>query len=274
MFGYCSLQATVRPSWSTTLWTWPSDAAAAGSSGNSAKRLAQSGPSSATMRRRTKGLLIGGALLCSWASSAAYSAGRASGMVAISCATFINGPFRPPSASLQLDGVGAVERAAHQAGAGHARRLHAHRAADLGVAAKARAEAALALDLACGCGLIGHVGSGMVASSWSISPSSSAQPLGPEAGVRGVEPERGQQLLVAQGAAGAQELEIARLEAVRRLLVDRVERADEAIAKGVGIDVEGHVDEVRDIAPVEAIVLAEMEGRPQALGLDLHPDPA
>ena len=99
MFGYCSLQATVRPSWSTTLWTWPSDAAAAGSSGNSAKRLAQSGPSSATMRRRTKGLLIGGALLCSWASSAAYSAGRASGMVAISCATFINGPFRPPNAS-------------------------------------------------------------------------------------------------------------------------------------------------------------------------------
>ena len=61
--------------------------------------LAQSGPSSAAMRRRTNGQPIGGAWLCSWPSSAAYSAGSASGMVASSCATFMIGPFSPPSAA-------------------------------------------------------------------------------------------------------------------------------------------------------------------------------
>ena len=48
------------------------------------------------MRRRTKFQPIGGALACSCASSAAYSAGSASGTVDRNCATFISGPFRPP----------------------------------------------------------------------------------------------------------------------------------------------------------------------------------
>ena len=39
---------------------------------------------------------IGGALACSCASSAAYSAGSASGTVDRNCATFISGPFSPP----------------------------------------------------------------------------------------------------------------------------------------------------------------------------------
>ena len=50
------------------------------------------------MRRLTKAAPIGGASLCSFCSSSAYSGGRASGMVAISWATFIIGPLRPPSA--------------------------------------------------------------------------------------------------------------------------------------------------------------------------------
>ena len=51
------------------------------------------------MRRLTKAQPIGGASLCSFISSAAYSGGSASGMVAMSCATFMIGPLRPPSAA-------------------------------------------------------------------------------------------------------------------------------------------------------------------------------
>ena len=50
------------------------------------------------MRRLTKAAPMGGASLCSFCSSAAYSGGTRSGMVASSCATFMIGPFRPPSA--------------------------------------------------------------------------------------------------------------------------------------------------------------------------------
>ena len=51
------------------------------------------------MRRLTKAQPIGGASLCSFCSSSAYSGGSRSGMVAISCATFMIGPFSPPSAA-------------------------------------------------------------------------------------------------------------------------------------------------------------------------------
>ena len=61
--------------------------------------FASPAPSSALMRRLTKAQPIGGAWLCSLVSSAAYSGGSASGMVASSCATFMIGPFRPPSAA-------------------------------------------------------------------------------------------------------------------------------------------------------------------------------
>ena len=79
--------------------TWPSEADAAASCSKLANFASQSGPSSAAMRRRTNGQPIGGAWLWSWPSSAAYSAGSASGMVASSCATFMIGPFSPPSAA-------------------------------------------------------------------------------------------------------------------------------------------------------------------------------
>ena len=50
------------------------------------------------MRRLTKAAPIGGASDCSFCNSAAYSGGSRSGTVASSCATFMIGPFRPPSA--------------------------------------------------------------------------------------------------------------------------------------------------------------------------------
>jgi hypothetical protein len=76
----------------------PSDAAAAGWRSKEPKRVCQPGPSSACMRRRTKAAPMGGASLWSFCSSAAYSGGTTSGMVARSCATFMMGPLRPPSA--------------------------------------------------------------------------------------------------------------------------------------------------------------------------------
>jgi hypothetical protein len=92
------LQASNRPSRAVARCTWPSEAAAAGVLSKALKRDGQPAPSSAVMRRLTKAQPMGGASDWSWASSAAYSGGNASGMVASSCATFIMGPFRPPSA--------------------------------------------------------------------------------------------------------------------------------------------------------------------------------
>ena len=100
MSGYCTFTATTSPSFVTARCTWPSEAEAAGCGSKLSKRVAQSGPSSAIMRRRTNAGPMGGACDCSWDSSCAYSAGSASGMVASSCATFMIGPLRPPSAAV------------------------------------------------------------------------------------------------------------------------------------------------------------------------------
>ena len=97
MSGYCSLQATSRPSGRVARCTCPSEAAAAAVWPKAVKRDCQAGPSSVDMRRRTKGQPIAGALDWSCDSSRAYSSGSASGMVERSCATFIIGPFSPPS---------------------------------------------------------------------------------------------------------------------------------------------------------------------------------
>ena len=59
------------------------------------------------MRRLTKAQPIGGAWLCSLISSLAYSGGSASGMVASSCATFMIGPFSPPSAAASSSALAA-----------------------------------------------------------------------------------------------------------------------------------------------------------------------
>ena len=103
MSGYCSLQATSVPSGSVARWTWPSEAANEASLSNLANFDCQSGPSSVAMRRRTKAQPMAGALACNCASSRAYSGGSASGMVEMSWAAFISGPFRPPSAAFSSD---------------------------------------------------------------------------------------------------------------------------------------------------------------------------
>jgi hypothetical protein len=98
MSGYCNLQASGLPSSEVARCTWPRLAAAAASRSNEPNFDCQSAPSSAAMRRRTNGQPIAGASFCSCASSSANSAGKASGMVASNCATFISGPFSVPSA--------------------------------------------------------------------------------------------------------------------------------------------------------------------------------
>ena len=101
MSGYCSLQARLLPSRETARCTWPSEAACAASCSKLLNLCSQSGPSSLAMRRLTKGQPIGGALDWSLASSSAYSCGQRVGDGGESCATFISGPLRPPSADLR-----------------------------------------------------------------------------------------------------------------------------------------------------------------------------
>ncbi len=136
MSGYCSLQASAAPSSERARCTWPSDAAAAGWCSKLANFSCQSEPSSALMRRLTKAQPIGGASLCSFCNSAAYSGGNRSGMVAINWATFISGPLRLPSAEASAEPLRRRGWARRREGAGrHSARLparhwrrHAHSA--------------------------------------------------------------------------------------------------------------------------------------------------
>jgi hypothetical protein len=74
------------------------------------------------------------------------------------------------------------------------------------------------------------------------------------------------------GAAGAQHLEVLVAEARVAFLVDGVERVHEAVAEGVGVDVEGRVDEVRDVGPEGLVARREVEGVAQRLRLHRHPE--
>ena len=78
----------------------------------------------------------------------------------------------------------------------------------------------------------------------------------PEARIAGIEAEGRQQLLVPLGAAGLEHGEILLLEAALRLLVDRVERVHQAVAEGIGVDIERRMDEVRDVGPEGLVALA------------------
>src|SRR5712671_2418789 len=84
-----------------------------------------------------------------------------------------------------------------------------------------------------------------------------AEAASPEGGIGGVEAEGRQQLAVAQRAAGLEHREIALGEAGAGALVDGVERVQQAIAEGVGIDVERRMDEVRDVGPEDLVVVVE-----------------
>ena len=183
--------------------------------------------------------------------------------------------FQPTQRLPQLVGVLAtVETEAENAPAGDSGRLAGHRARDLGIAAHPAAERVLAPLLRPAGAAVAQVAAPELALETVDQPLQQTEALGPEGRVGGVETEGLEQLLVAQRAAGPEHGEIARLEALGRLLVDGIERADEAIAEGIGVDVEGRVDEVRDVAPKGSVGVAEDEGRAEALLLDLHPDVA
>src|SRR5208337_3977607 len=71
----------------------------------------------------------------------------------------------------------------------------------------------------------------------------------PEPGVARVEAEWSEQFGIGLRAAGRQHGEITLGEAFARLLVDAVERIDQAIAEGIGVDIEGRMDEMANIGP-------------------------
>src|SRR5258705_3024357 len=79
------------------------------------------------------------------------------------------------------------------------------------------------------------------------------QALGPEGRIGGIEAKWGEQLAMAHRAARPQHFEIALREPLVCILVDRVERVYQAVAKRVGVHVKRGVDEIRDVGPVMAI---------------------
>src|SRR5438874_5331730 len=94
----------------------------------------------------------------------------------------------------------------------------------------------------------------------------------PEAGICGIETERRQQLLVAKGAAGGKHLEIFPVESVRRALIGGVDGVHQAVAEGIGVDIERRMDEMRYVGPIDPIIVVEAQRRTQASPLGLDPD--
>src|ERR1700720_4181560 len=76
------------------------------------------------------------------------------------------------------------------------------------------------------------------------------------------------------GAAGGKHVEIARGKAFGRPLVDSIKRVHQAIAEGIGVDVERGVHEVRDISPEGLVAGLELDRGPEALLLHLEPERA
>ena len=83
-----------------------------------------------------------------------------------------------------------------------------------------------------------------------MKPRITPRPLAQKAGSAASRPNGREQLAVPLCAAGAQHVEIPLREALMRVLVDRIERVHQAIAEGIGVDVERRVDEVPDVGPV------------------------
>src|SRR3712207_588083 len=202
MSGYCSLQAISMPSGRVARCTWPRLAAAAASRPKRAKRRSQSGPSSEDMRRRTKGQPMGGALDCSVASCCAYSSGSASGTVERNCATFISGPFSPPSTAFRSSACADLSVLMPR------KRWPATRAAIPPTAPEVRAIRRISPKMVLSL-LRSDIGApGPVAAPEALQLVDEAgddvEPAPPEARVGGVEAEGRQQLPVPLGAAGAE----------------------------------------------------------------------
>src|SRR4029453_8760455 len=98
------------------------------------------------------------------------------------------------------------------------------------------------------------------------------EPHRPEIRVGGVEAEWREQLLVVLSAPGREHVEIALGETFLRLLVNGVERIHQAIAEGIGIDVERRVDKVRNVAPEGFVTGLQLDRRSETLLLHFKPD--
>src|SRR5579863_1051388 len=95
------------------------------------------------------------------------------------------------------------------------------------------------------------------------------QPAVPEFGIPGIEPKRLEQLGIMLGAAGREHRQIALCKPALRVFVDRIERVHEAIAEGIGVDVERRMDEVRDIHPETLVAGPDVDRGAEALALHL-----
>src|SRR5262249_33094424 len=101
-----------------------------------------------------------------------------------------------------------------------------------------------------------------------------AEPALPERGGAGIKTERRQQLGVVFSAAGGKHGEIALGKTFGRPLVDGIKRVHQAIAEGIGVNVEWAVHEVRDIGPEGLIAGLELDRGTEALLLYLQPEHA
>src|SRR6185295_12515592 len=98
-----------------------------------------------------------------------------------------------------------------------------------------------------------------------------AQAAVPEGAPGGVEAEARQELGIRFRPAGLEHRQILVDETRMALAIEGVKRVHEAIAEGIGVDVKGRMHEVRNVGPIVFVALFQLDGRPEALGLYLHP---
>jgi len=75
------------------------------------------------------------------------------------------------------------------------------------------------------------------------------------------------------GATGFEHIEVFVFEIGITFFVDRVERVHEAIAEGIGVDVERRMDEVWDVGPECFIAFLEIKDRAEGFCLNPRASP-
>ena len=249
MSGYCSLQATSRA-------VVQRGAMHLAEAGRRRRRLArssrsgarQSGPSSLPMRRRTKAQPIAGAFACKLRQ--------------------FRGVFRRAARRARWRGTAPPSSAGPSARRGWScrssacaarsvlmpnTRSPATRAAMPPTAPEVRAKRRSSPNSEARSSASGHQA---VASSSSMKPAITSSPRFQNAGSDASRPNGASSSLCRLRAAGAQHVEVLRLEAGMAGLEHRIQRVHQAIAEGIGIDVERRVDEVRHIGPEHACIPA------------------
>src|ERR1700722_2864697 len=97
------------------------------------------------------------------------------------------------------------------------------------------------------------------------------QPCLPEAGIGEVHTDDLPQLLRAARATCGEQLQIAGHHLLAQLLVAVVDGESQELTVGVGVDVAGAADEVRDIGPPGAVALGQLDRVAEHLALALRP---